>query len=222
MSNPAIPKEQQTAYQRWELSSFGDNRSSTINEKSAQQTAISMQQLAEMAIVKEEARKSGYTEGFKKGEEEGISSGKEKNDAEIRKINLLLLNLESEISRITEVASEDILNLSIDISKAMIKSSLNINPEIILSIIKYGVNLLPVKSATTLILHPEDAALIKNTLDAELINKNWELVEDNHITRGGCKIENPTNVIDLSVETRWSNIMELFNKNSEWINNAPT
>jgi len=96
-----IPKEQQTAYQRWELRSFGDSRPSVVAqrereqeqaralaaEESAAQAEVQEAEYAEaeqapapnypteeeLAAIREQARQQGYDAGFKAGHEEGMA-----------------------------------------------------------------------------------------------------------------------------------------------------
>ena len=98
MSN--IQKEKQTAYQRWELQSFGDSRPSMLaqREREEQQArAIAAEEAAalaeveqaqydaepapapdypteeELAAIREEARQQGYDAGFKAGHDDGAA-----------------------------------------------------------------------------------------------------------------------------------------------------
>ncbi|SFG57261.1 flagellar assembly protein FliH [Duganella sp. CF458] len=100
MSN--IPKEKQTAYQRWELQSFGDSRPSMVAQRereeaevraalaaeAAAQAEVEQAEYAaeqapapapdypsdeELAAIREEARQQGYDAGFKTGHDDGAA-----------------------------------------------------------------------------------------------------------------------------------------------------
>lgn len=98
MSN--IPKEKQTAYQRWELQSFGDSRPSIVAQREREEEearAIAVEEAAalaeveqaeyeaehppapdypsdeELAAIREEARQQGYDAGFKAGHDDGVA-----------------------------------------------------------------------------------------------------------------------------------------------------
>ena len=51
-----LPKGQQTAYQRWELTSFGDARPSQVEK----QNEVSRIAQAEINAIKEQARNEAY------------------------------------------------------------------------------------------------------------------------------------------------------------------
>jgi flagellar assembly protein FliH len=83
-----VPKEQQTAYQRWEMTSFGDERPSVVAKRPPPAPepepepdlaldltpAISEEELAEL---RELARADGHETGWAAGREEGLQSGRE-------------------------------------------------------------------------------------------------------------------------------------------------
>ena len=53
-------------------------------------------------------------------------------------------------------------------------------------------------------LHPEDAELVRNTLqlDQHEEEQTWKLYEDATITRGGCQIKADKSVINATLERR--------------------
>ena len=65
MSNAFIPKEQQSAYQRWEMASFGDSRPSARAESAALATRVSIEEQAE---IREAAQERGYAIGLAEGQ----------------------------------------------------------------------------------------------------------------------------------------------------------
>jgi flagellar assembly protein FliH len=96
----SIPKEKQTAYQRWELQSFGDTRPSVVAQREREEEearAIAAEEAAavaeveqaeyetehapaadypteeELAAIREEARQQGYDAGFKAGHDDGVA-----------------------------------------------------------------------------------------------------------------------------------------------------
>lgn len=95
-----IPKEQQTAYQRWELRSFGDSRPSVVAQREQEEQELRAAAAAEaaaqaeveqaqyeaaqvavaaypteeeLAAIREQARQQGYDAGFKAGHEDGAA-----------------------------------------------------------------------------------------------------------------------------------------------------
>jgi flagellar assembly protein FliH len=58
-----------------------------------------------------------------------------------------------------------------------------------------------------LAVHPEDAALIRETLSLGDGESHLNIVEDPVLSRGGCKVVSDTSQIDASVEARLNAII---------------
>ncbi len=224
-----LPKEEQTAYQRWELASFGDDRASTqhhaeTNAKLDAQAEAQRQQ--EIAAEREAARQQGYQKGHQEGHQEGLSKGYEdglkKGRAQAEKERALLQqlaqNFGQEIANANELISADVLALAFDVAKAMLKTALPAKPELILPVVKETINYLPtVQQPALLILHPADAALVRSQMEQELAAAGWRIVEDPQMERGGCRVETASNQIDATTPTRWQRIATALSADNSWM-----
>jgi flagellar assembly protein FliH len=216
MSNATVPKEQQTAYQRWEMNSFGDNRASS---KTAETTAASNKLTIEQtAQLREEARAKGYAEGMAEGRAAGLAQGRADAAREVATLQTLAQSLSQEVIRADEIISQDLMNLALDIAKAMLKTSLSVHPELVLPIIGEAIHYLPsLQQPAILFVNPADAVIVKDHMRDELDKAGWRIAEDMQLQRGGCRIETATNQIDASTQTRWQRIAEALGKESDWL-----
>jgi len=57
-----------------------------------------------------------------------------------------------------------------------------------------------------LLLHPDDVALVKNSLGSELEAAGWQLRPDETMSRGSCRVQSATGERDASLETRWKSV----------------
>jgi flagellar assembly protein FliH len=216
MSNATIPKEKQTAYQRWEMNSFGDNRAST--KEAASVAASNKLTIEQTAQLREEARTKGYADGLAEGRAAGLAQGRASAAAEIATLKKIAESFNQEITRADENISQDLLNLALDIAKAMLKTSLIVHPELVLPIVSEAIHYLPsLQQPALLFLNPADAAIVKDHMSDELNKAGWRVAEDMHLQRGGCRIETATNQIDASTQTRWQRIAEALGNESEWL-----
>jgi len=216
MSDATIPKEQQTAYQRWEMNSFGDNRASTRN--AAGNAASNKLTIEQTAQLREEARAKGYADGLAEGRAAGLAQGRAEAAGEITSLQTLAESFSQEIVRADEVISQDLMGLALDIAKAMLKTSLSVHPELVLPIVSEAIHYLPsLQQPAILFLNPTDVAIVKDHMSDELNKAGWRIAEDMHLQRGGCRIETATNQIDASTQTRWQRIAEALGKESDWL-----
>ncbi|MEO8600241.1 MAG: hypothetical protein ABI656_10475, partial [bacterium] len=78
-SNHVIPKEQLSAYQRWEMASFGDDKPVQPEEVQAH---IALPTAEEITAIHETSRVQGYADGLKEGNIEGLKQGRSAAAAE--------------------------------------------------------------------------------------------------------------------------------------------
>lgn len=231
MSSPVIPKEQLSAYQRWEMASLGSG--STARETSpAPETDVAAAK--SLAILRENARQEGYSAGLAEGRAVGLAEGRTAGISEGRAIGLaegqrevaentarlrqIAENFGAAVAHVDQLIAQDILDLTLDLAKAMLKTSLAVRPELIIPIVSEAIRAMPtVQQPAFLILHPDDALLISNHMGDELVKAGWRISEDVHLEHGGCRIETATNHVDASAQTRWQRLAHALGKESDWL-----
>lgn len=232
MTSHRIPKEQLTAYQRWELASFDEPspaekaaaaldaqiRKATDEARNAAEEA----RLAAYAAGLEEGRAAGFeqgkAQGFEQGHAEGVEQGHAQAQQERAQLLLIAQVFGEEIAQANERIASDILDLALDLSKAMLKNALNVRPELVIPVIGDAVRYLPsLQQPALLFLHPEDARLASTLMGDELTKAGWRVVEDAQMQRGGCRVDTASNQIDASAATRWARIAAALGKDSDWL-----
>jgi flagellar assembly protein FliH len=242
-----IPKEQQTAFQRWEMKSFGDFRPSAVAAREAEAAALAAlapppehaeaeqdQYLEqeppppdypteeELAAIREQARIDGYDKGYAAGHAEGhadaIALGKEATDMELAPLRELAGNFSTALQDADQLISADVLELALQLAKGMLKQSLQVKPELILPIVREAIEYLPVlQQPALLMLNPDDAKTVREGIGEELDKGGWRVIEDAQIERGGCKIDTASNQIDAQAATRWQRLTYALGKDVGWL-----
>lgn len=229
MSDSSNSKER--AFQRWQMESFGDNRPSTLARvaaENAKKVVVPTQQeidrMRELALQQGYAtgHASGLAEGTARGHAEGyaqgLHEGRERAAMEIGFLHQLAQDFGNHVANADHAIAHDLLDLALDIAKAMLKTSLEIKPDLVLPVIKEAVQYLPsLHQPALLIMHPDDAALVQAHMGDELEKSGWRIVEDEAVGRGGCKIDTASNQIDASAATRWQRIAASLGKNTDWL-----
>lgn len=224
-----LPKEKQTAYQRWEMASFEEKKVAPPPPPSPI-SAFAEQITAARDEARRKGHEAGYEEGLAKGIEQGLAQGLEEGrrqgleegraQALQEKLRLqeLTETFSSEIANANETVADNLLDLALDLAKAMLKTELAVKPELIIPIVSEAIHYLPsVQQPALVYLHPDDAVLVRDMMGDELSASGWRIVEEQTIERGGCRIETASNQIDASVASRWQRIATALGKNTEWI-----
>jgi len=247
-----LPKEQQSAYQRWEMTSFGDERPSVIALRDAEQREIDAENarldaeqrvqealveqqeqvemgpplpppldyptVEELEAIREEARKSGYDEGHEAGHADAIEAGKIASAEELQHVRALAETFSNALRDADQLIANDVLDLALQLAKGMLKNALQVKPELVLPIVRDAIEYLPVlQQPALLVLHPDDAAVVRAGIGEELDKGGWRVVEDPQIGRGGCKVDTATNQIDATAASRWQRLSHALGKEVDWL-----
>ena len=226
-----IPKEQLTAFERWELASFDEKpvtKLAATPVAAASGTRLASEKLAaeELQRIKQAARDEGYASGFEEGRlaghQEGYQSGYASGSAqaliEAEKMHQLMLSLQTALNQTDEQLAQSLLNLSLEIARKMLLEALKIKPEIILKIVSAAIGGLPQFNQNAhLLLNPEDADLVKKHMGEHLSSAGWKIFPDARVESGGCQVETAHSHIDASNETRWKRIVASIGQDASWL-----
>lgn len=211
----ALPKEQQSAYERWELASFAEGHVTPARKRDQPLPEVQQQ----LKLLADTARKDGYAHGLGEGYAAGMQQAQQAMQADRQALAALTAALNQGLQKSDRQVAEHLLQLALDIAQAMLKQKLAVDETAILPIVAEAVQSLPyVQQPASIRINPLDAAAIRHYL-AETQDQPWRIVEDAHIERGGCQIETGANQLDASNATRWKRIGEALNQPADW--NAP-
>ena len=144
-------------------------------------------------------------------EAEGYAEGLKKAEAEIAPLNQRLQDLvnffEHPLQALNEEIEHQLTQVAVTLAQQLVRRELRVEPGEIIGLIRDSVKLLPGYTRNiSIILHPEDARLLRSALSIEADDEehSWRLVEDPMITRGGCEIKSESSTINATLENRLS------------------
>lgn len=205
-----IPKEQLTAFERWELASF-DAHSGGKQQRKAQH--IDMPGSAQDYLRQQE-----HDQNYARKREEGYAAGMQQAQADASQIHTLLQNLQAALHQIDEQVAQSLLDLSLEVARQMVRETLLIKPEIILKVVSEAISRLPhFNQSPHLILHPDDAELVRTQMGEQLSHANWKIFTDPQMQRGGCRVETAHSNVDATSEARWQHIVAAIGQDQPWL-----
>jgi flagellar assembly protein FliH len=213
MSNGAsavIRKDDLAGFQPWEMASF-DATPRTVEMPSDK---IVLPTIEQISAIEEQARQEGYAAGHA----EGLAAGREQAEQEAARLRALADGFTGELRQADETISQQILDLSLDLARAVLKSALAVRPELVIPVVREAVRYLPAMHQPALLfLNPADAALVRERIGDALTKTGWQLTEEAALEPGGCRIETANNQIDASLPTRWQRMAAALGKQSDWL-----
>ncbi|HWJ96354.1 MAG TPA: flagellar assembly protein FliH [Telluria sp.] len=218
-----------TAYKRWEMTSFGDERPSTVARQEAEHKAlVETAQLLklpteqELSDIRDNAHTEGYEEGRAAGHAEGLAAGLAEGQVqaaeELARLREIAATFGQAVARADETIASDVLDLALHLARSMVRTAFDAKPELIIPIVREAIEYLPVlQQPALLMLNPEDAPIVRAGIGEELDKGGWRVVEDPTVARGGCRIDTASNQIDAQAATRWARLSHALGKNVEWL-----
>jgi flagellar assembly protein FliH len=218
-----MPKELQSAYQRWEMASFGDDRPSVVASRVAAPAiptapAVELPSEETLAAIREEARLAGFEEGKNAGYADGLAIGRAEAAVELEHLQAIALEFGSAVAHADETIAADVLDLALHLARSMLRTALEVKPELVIPVVREAIEYLPVlQQPALLILNPADAEIVRGAIGEELDKGGWRMVQDPTIARGGCKVDTATNQIDAQVASRWERLTHSLGKDLNWL-----
>lgn len=213
MSSP-LKAQGQTAYERWEMASFAEDRTQSVPIRKREQPMPEIQQ--RLAALAETARQQGYAAGQQQGYADGMQQAAEAMRADQQAMSALTVALDLAAQKSDREIAEHLLQLALDLARTMLKTALAVDQTAILPIVREAIQSLPyVQQSARIRLNPQDATAVRQYL-AEEAAAPWQLIEDARVERGGCLLETGANQLDASNSMRWQRIAEALGQNTEW------
>lgn len=223
-----IPKEQLTAYQRWELAHFDehDTRAELLarhHEESASRQAtddhtVTLPTAEQVEALHQEAWREGYELGLKEGQKAGFDAGGKAAEVYAEQLKALALALDAGRLRQDERVAQEVLELALAISQQMLRTALRVKPALILEAIREALISLPALNGHhTVITHPDSAGVVRDWLAAEHGHLSWKVKEDAGMTCGSFRFESAYSELDGNLEIRWREIVDCLGADSQWM-----
>ena len=215
MSNAPTPKEKLTAYERWELPSFDSPNGIRVI---GNPNGIKLPTAMEIEDIQLQAREEGYLAGQQTGYQAGYAEGAEKVTSEIKQLAALVASMSQALREVDQHIAQSLLELAIELAQQMVHQVLKVNPEILLPIVRDAIGGLPhFNPGAHLVLHPDDAEIVRSHMGEQLTHSGWKIFEDTKLAKGGVRIETANSQIDTTVETRWKRITDNMGQASPWL-----
>ena len=157
----------------------------------------------EAESIRETAAKEGYQEGL------------EAAKSDLQEIRDALGVFFTAKQDVYDSIAPDVLEISFDIAKKIIKKEVAENPDIILDNIREILKGLSKEEAKIMLkVNPSQAALLKQRVPEEVANAGLEakviIMPDENTMEGGCLVTTTNGVIDATIETQLDIITEVL------------
>jgi flagellar assembly protein FliH len=224
MAGKFTQSEHLTDFMRWSLQNLERQpqaEPAPVDEPEAVE-AVNLPTAEEIERIHQAAHKEGFEAGQRDGYEAGLQNGQAEVARQAERLKTLADSFDSALRHFEEElansVSHEILALSLDVAKQMLRHALHVKPELLVPVVRSAMESLPQNVQHPHVhLHPDDAVLIRDIMQAEMAHAGWRIVEDARIMRGGCMIETASAEIDATLPSRWKRIAKALGQDGDWL-----
>jgi flagellar assembly protein FliH len=149
----------------------------------------------------EAIQREAWEEGYRAGHAEGLAAGQAEIEARAARWQALLNSLTQPLEAAEGELETALLELALALAKQLVRRELKTQPDEIIPVVREALGALPAAAREVVVhLHPEDAALVRDTIHSP--GSAWRIEEDSAISRGGCVVVTPTSRVDATLERR--------------------
>jgi flagellar assembly protein FliH len=161
-----------------------------------------------------------FEDARREGHETGLREGAEQARDEALRIGALADGLDEALQRLDQDVAEELVGLAIEIARRLVRHALAENPEAVIETVRAALNQLP-QAQARIHLHPDDLALVRAYLADQPEGAHHALIEDDSVSRGGCRVQTAGSEIDATLETRWRRVLDtLGRRDASWQESA--
>lgn len=234
-SGRVIPREELSEFQRWQFSTLLEEvayqQAVAHVEQDAQpeilvappqtvvdpvsepapavghESAIPLPTAEEIEAIERQAQEEGY--------QAGLAAGRLAAEAEVGRLRALLGGIEDVCRSAEKQLAEQVLDLALVIARQLVREQIQTDRTLLLPAIKEAIaGLSAIKEPSRLLLNPEDLTALSVLLSGDLPAESWRFIPNPAIPAGSCRIETPVSTVDLTMATRWNNLLRVLGRNN--------
>lgn len=207
MAGKIVSEDNLAGYQPWQP-----------NGLARHETVVKLPTAEDVERIQQQAHREGYESGHEEGLAAGFKAGEARARSEAERLRSIADSLSEAVKGFEQELGQDVLSLSLDIAKHVLREALAVKPELLLSVVRGAIESLPQNvQHPHLHLHPEDAGLVREWLASEMPHTGWKVIDDPRVVRGGCRIESATAEVDATLPSRWKKLAEALGQDHSWL-----
>ncbi|HEX6999683.1 MAG TPA: FliH/SctL family protein [Gammaproteobacteria bacterium] len=156
-----------------------------------------------LAAIEEQVRTEAQRAGFEQGRLEGLAAGREEMARQAARLAALVDSMAPQLKVLDDALLDQLARLVLAVARQFVRRELRSQPGEVVRVVREALAALPASEARVRVyLNPEDAALVRDTLLPETLERPLHLIEDVTLAPGGARLETDSSVVDASTETR--------------------
>lgn len=204
-SDRLIAADRLVGVQPWTIGVF-DAAGNTSAPHPRRVTAAHLPTADEVVAIEHLAREEGYRAGLA-----------EAQDGSAR-LEALLTGVAESIARMEREIADSLVKLAVDLARQVVRETIAVRPEILIPLVNDALaGIARSADPGALYVHPSDLPIVEERLGEALAHAGWRPFGDEHVERGGCRLEFTGGEVDASIATRWTRVMSQLERDDAWL-----
>lgn len=159
----------------------------------------------DVEALQQAARQAGYHDGYRDGLAALENFKRSYAQQMTAQIGGFLEALQAQTQALDEPMAHSLMAAAMGLARQIVRAELQTHPALIAEVAKDTVAAITgAAQRLELHVHPDDRPLVEQGAGELLSRRAVTLVDDGHLTRGGCVLRSEVGQVDAQVETRWA------------------
>lgn len=146
---------------------------------------------------------AAHEEGFARGHADGLAAGMAEMRKQAQRLRDLLEHCSRPLAQLDAEVEAALVELALQAARRLVQQEFEIDPARMAGTVNEAIAALVVMPRDLrVLLHPEDARLLKDCLVRPAEVTSWRLVPDPTLARGDCRIAGDSGWVDATLATR--------------------
>lgn len=171
----------------------------------AEPEEISAAVAEQFAQQRARAEAEAFARGRAAGMEEASASAREQLMRVLKALTDATTSVQAHEQRWLSNVEENLAASAVTIARHLIQREITAEPAVITELVQRSLQQFPLERSITVRLHPDDLAIVQDTLLAEpesaAMQRDIRWHADSHIVRGGCLVDGRERVLDGRIDT---------------------
>ncbi|MBL0125106.1 MAG: hypothetical protein IPP88_21185 [Betaproteobacteria bacterium] len=209
MSSRFIPRDQLSAVMPWQMAALDSKQ---IKRKNGLVDEGAGKDQASSAINK------ARDEGFRHGLEVGCARGEATALRHNQQFSQIMSGMKSAVAALDETVAADLIELALALARQVVRTHIDTHADAVVPVVREALNsMIGIAQHPRLVMHPDDAEIVKLEMADELGTHNCRIAVDERIARGGVRIEDASFELDATLPTRWNRTLATLGLKDDWL-----
>ena len=162
-----------------------------------------------VSLASAEMMQASYDEGYTKGHADGCNALEQQCVQQLMSV-MASINKTADLLDDSQLEQE-VLRLSVDIARLVIKREASIDAHVLENIVKAGIEQLQgaASGVTRVFLNPEDASFLRQHMQIDSSDTSGQrIVDDPVLAKGDCRIESGASIVNAGIDDWLCNVSE--------------